>query len=191
MRHEKKFINAEYVSRLNQSPFFIVADYTGLKVHHFTELRKRLRKSGAEVHVVKNTIFKIAVKEAGLADLGAALTGQMAVVTGPKDISSAAKVLKTFASEFDRPKIRFGILDNKRLDAASVLAIADLPSVDVLRGQLLGLLQAPASQLVRVLIEPAASLARVLKAKADKADKAETVEAPSSADTTDTTAPAA
>lgn len=168
MRLEKKFINAEYVSRLNQSPFFIVADYTGLKVTHFNELRKRLRKSGAEVHVVKNTIFKIAVKEAGLADLGAALAGQVAVITGPKDISAAAKVLKTFASEFEKPKIRFGILNNKHLDTASVLAIADLPSIEVLRGKLLGLFQAPASQLVRLLNEPAASLARVLQAKADK-----------------------
>lgn len=168
MRLEKKSINAEYVARLNRSPFFIVADYTGLKVQHFNELRKRLRKTGAEMHVVKNTIFKIAVKEAGLADLGAALAGQIAVVTGSKDISAAAKVLKTFASEFEKPRIRFGILDNQHLDAASVAAIADLPSIEVLRGKLLGLLQAPASQLVRVLNEPAASLARVLKAKADK-----------------------
>lgn len=168
MRLQKKSISAEYVARLNRSPFFIVVDYTGLKVQHFSELRKRLRKTDAEVHVVKNTIFKIAVKEAGLADLGATLAGQVAVITGAKDISAAAKVLKTFASEFEKPKIRFGILDNQHLNAASVAAIADLPSLDVLRGKFLGLLQAPASQLVRLLNEPAASLARVLQAKADK-----------------------
>lgn len=169
MRLEKKSISAEYLARLNRSPFFIVVDYTGLKVPHFSELRKRLRKTEAEAHVVKNTIFKIAVKEAGLADLGASLSGQVAVITGTKDISAAAKVLKTFASEFEKPKIRFGVLDNQHLDAPSLLAIADLPSLDVLRGKLLGLLQAPASKLVRTLNEPAAALARVLKAKADKA----------------------
>lgn len=168
MRLEKKNISAEYVARLNRSPFFIVVDYTGLKVQHFSELRKRLRKTEAEVHVVKNTIFKIAVKEAGLADLGATLAGQVAVITGAKDISASAKVLKTFTAEFEKPKIKFGILDNQHLTAASVSAIADLPSIEVLRGKLLGLLQAPASQLVRVLNEPAASLARVLQAKADK-----------------------
>ena len=68
MRAEKKFITSEYVARLNASPFFIVVDYRGLKVEHMTELRKRLNKAGAEVHVVKNSIFRIAVKEAGVAD---------------------------------------------------------------------------------------------------------------------------
>ncbi len=170
MRPEKQFISAEYLGRLNKSPFFIVTDYTGLKVQHFSELRKRLRQSGAEIHVVKNTIFKIAAGEAGVADLGAALSGQTAVVTGVRDISAVAKVLKTFSAEFERPKVRFGFLDNQRLDAASLTALADLPSIEVLRGRLLGLLQAPAGKLVRTLNEPAASLARVLNAKASKQD---------------------
>lgn len=168
MRLEKKSISAEYVARLNRSPFFIVTDYTGLKVQHFGELRKRLRAVGAEIHVVKNTIFKIAAKESGLSDLGASLTGQTAVVTGPKDISAAAKVLKTFGAEFEKPKVRFGVLDKQHLEAPALAALADLPSIEVLRGKLLGLLQAPASGLVRLLNEPAASLARVLQAKADK-----------------------
>ncbi len=168
MRPEKKFISAEYLGRLNQSPFFIVTDYTGLKVQHFNELRKRLRKSSAEIHVVKNTIFKIAAGEAGVADLGAALAGQTAVVTGAKDVSAVAKVLKTFSAEFERPKVRFGFLDNQRLDAASLSALADLPPLEVLRATLLGVLQAPSGKLVRVLNEPASSLARVLNAKASK-----------------------
>lgn len=168
MRQEKKSISAEYLARLNRSPFFIAADYTGLKVQHFSELRKRLRQAGAEIHVVKNTIFKIAAREAGVQELGAPLTGQLAVVTGQKDISVAAKVLKTFASEFERPKVRFGILNSQPLSAAAVASLADLPPLEVLRGKLLGLFQAPASQLVRLLNEPASGLARVLKAKADK-----------------------
>lgn len=168
MRLEKQYINAEYVARLNRSPFFIVADYTGLKVSHFSELRKRLRKCDAEIHVVKNTIFKIAARETGIADLGGTLSGQIAVVTGSKDISAAAKVLKTFTAEFEKPKVRFGMMDSQHLDAASVAVLADLPSIEVLRGQLLGLFLAPATKLVRTLNEPAASLARVLQAKADK-----------------------
>src|SRR5881394_4286135 len=102
MRAEKQIISSEYVARLNNSPFFIVVDYTGLKVGHMTELRKRLNKAGAEVHVVKNSIFRIAAKESGVADMNGSLTGQMAVVTGQKEISSAAKVVKTFGSEFDK-----------------------------------------------------------------------------------------
>ncbi|MGE3308900.1 MAG: 50S ribosomal protein L10 [Limisphaerales bacterium] len=170
MRQEKKSISAEYVQRLSAAPIFIVADYTGLKVQHFGELRKRLRASGAEIHVVKNTIFRIAAKEAGIADLTGALSGQIAVVTGPKDISAAAKVLKTFAAEFEKPKVRFGFLNNDRLDAAGIAMLADLPPLEVLRATLLGVFQAPAGQLVRLLNEPASALARVLKAKGEKQD---------------------
>jgi len=105
MRAEKKFLTQEYVARLNGSPFFIVVGYQGLKVTHLTELRKRLRQGGAEVHVVKNTVFRVAAQEAGVADLNGSLTGQLAVVTGQKDISAAAKGLKNFAAEFDKLKI--------------------------------------------------------------------------------------
>jgi len=74
MRPEKQNITREYLTRLNASPFFIVVNYQGLKVSHFAELRKRLRKSGAELHVVKNSIFRIAAKEAGVGDFNGALS---------------------------------------------------------------------------------------------------------------------
>src|SRR5437764_14148743 len=98
MRAEKQHITKEYLERLNASPFFIVVNYQGLKVGPITDLRKRLNKAGAEVHVVKNSLFRLAAKEAGVADLNGALTGQIAVITGKKDVSAAAKVLKTFGS---------------------------------------------------------------------------------------------
>ena len=91
MRAEKQILTKEYAARLNGSPFFIVVGYQGLKVSHLTELRKRLKTAGAEVHVVKNSVFLIAAKEAGVAELNGSLAGQMAVVTGQKDISAAAK----------------------------------------------------------------------------------------------------
>src|SRR4029434_11218889 len=98
MRPEKQNLTKEYLTRLNASPFFIVVSEKGLKVGHMTELRKRLNKAGAEVHVVKNSIFRIAAKESGVGELNGALTGQIAVVTGQKDISTTAKVVKTFGS---------------------------------------------------------------------------------------------
>lgn len=168
MRAEKKLITKEYVSRLNASPFLLVVEYKGLTVGQFTELRKRLLKVGAEIHVVKNSTFRIAAKEAGVADLKGALAGQLAVVTGQRDVSAAAKVLKTFGAEFDKPKLKFGYLDNKRLEVTEVMTLADLPSIEVLRGRLLGVLQAPAGQLVRLLNTPSTQLARVLQARADK-----------------------
>src|SRR5262245_22844502 len=168
MRAEKKLITKEYVNRLNASPFFMVVDYKGLTVRQFTELRKRLNKSGSEVHVVKNSIFNIAAKEAGAAELTGVLAGQLAVVTGQRDISAAAKILKTFQSEFDKPKLQFGYLQRQRLETSDLLALADLPPIEVLRGKLLGVLQAPAAQLVRLLHTPGTQLARVLQSRVDK-----------------------
>jgi large subunit ribosomal protein L10 len=168
MRAEKQYITNEYLARLNASPFFIVVDYRGLKVGPITELRKRLQKAGAEMHVVKNSIFRIAVKEAGVADLGTSLAGQLAVVSGQRDISSAAKVVKIFSAEFDKPKVRFGYLKNQRLENADVMALADLPSLEVLRSRLLGVIMAPATKLATVINTPATQLARVLQARVDK-----------------------
>jgi large subunit ribosomal protein L10 len=170
MRAEKQIITDEYKVRLNSSPFFIVVDYRGLKVLAITELRKRLAKAGAEMHVVKNNIFRIAAKEAGVAELNGALTGQIAVITGQKDVSTTAKVVKTFSSEFEKPKIKFGYLNNKRMEGAEIIALADLPSLEVLRAKLLGLMNTPATQFVRLLQTPATQLVRVLQAKGEKGD---------------------
>ena len=169
MRAEKKLLTNEYVARLNASPFFIVVGYTGLKVAHLTELRKRLTQAGAEIHIVKNSVFSVAAKEAGIGELNGSLAGQLAVVTGKKDISAAAKALKNFAAEFEKLKLKFGYLNNQRLNDASILALADLPSLDVLRAQLMGLLNTPATKLVCLINAPATQLAQVIKAKAEKA----------------------
>jgi large subunit ribosomal protein L10 len=169
MRAEKQLLTKEYATRLNGSPFFIVVGYQGLKVSHLTELRKRLKTAGAEIHVVKNSVFRVAAKEAGVADLNGSLAGQMAVVTGQKDISAAAKALKNFGAEFDKLKIKFGFLNNQRLEEAGIIALADLPSLDVLRAKILGLLAAPATKLATLINTPAVQLAQVIKAKSEKA----------------------
>jgi len=168
MRTEKQSISQEYVARLNASPFFIVVEYTGLKVGPITELRKRLVKAGAEMHVVKNSLFRLAAKDAGLGEFNGALAGQLAVVTGQKDVSAAAKTVKTFQKEFEKPKIKFGYLNNQRLEAKDILFIADLPSLEVLRAKLVGLINTPATRLAQIIQTPAIQLARVLKAKAEK-----------------------
>jgi len=168
MRAEKQNLTKEYLARLNASPFFIVVDYKGLKVGPITDLRKRLNKAGSEIHIVKNSVFRLAAKEAGVAELNGALTGQLAVITGKKDVSAAAKVVKNFNAEFDKLKIKFGYLNNSRLESPDLLALADLPSIEVLRSKLLGLLKAPSTKLVVLLNTPASQLARVLQAKADK-----------------------
>ena len=167
MRPEKAYIVDDLTGRLNSSPFLFVADYTGLRVDQFAELRNRLGGVGARCHVVKNTFLRRAVADAGLPELGE-LKGQTAIVVGDQDVAAAAKVLKTFAAEFKKPTIRTGIVDRLVVSTEQIQAIADLPSREVLLATLLGVLQAPASKLVRVLNEPASALARVLQAKADK-----------------------
>jgi len=168
MRAEKQILTKEYIARLNASPFFIVVNYKGLKVSHMTELRKRLQKAGAEIHIVKNSLFRIAAQESGVGELPGELVGQLAVVTGKKDISAAAKTVKNFGAEFDKLKVQFGYLDNQRLEQAAIVALADLPSLDVLRAKLLGLFNAPATKLVVLINTPATQLARVIKAQAEK-----------------------
>lgn len=170
MKAEKTLLIEDVLARVNASPFLFVVDYTGLTVSKFAELRKRLAETGAEIHVFKNTLVKKAAEKAGYPeDLGTHLTGQSAFVTGAQDVCAAAKVMKNFAAEFQKPTMKAGVLDGALLDANGIKALADLPSKETLQAQLLGVLQAPASALVRLLNEPAASLARVLKAKADAA----------------------
>jgi len=168
MRPEKQYLTKEYLARLQASPFFIVVDYKGLKVSQITELRKRLSQAGAEVHVVKNSIFRLAAKAAGVADFNGALAGQLAVVTGQRDISTAAKVIKTYGAELDRLKVQFGYLNNQRLGQPEIMALADLPSLAVLRGNLLGMFAAPATRLVQLLNTPATQMARLLQARRDQ-----------------------
>lgn len=176
MRPEKASIVEDIVGRLNTSPFLFVTDYTGLQVSQFAELRTRLYGVGARCHVVRNTFLRKAVADAGLPEL-ADLRGQTAIVTGEKDVAAAAKVLKTFAAEFKKPAVRAGIVDKLAVSKEQIETIADLPPREVLLATLLGLLNQPATSLVRVLNEPASALARVLQAKVDAAGGAPATEA--------------
>jgi len=123
------------------------------------------------VRVVKNSFLKRAMSDYGLPDVADKLSGQTAIVMGQKDIAPVAKILKTFAAEFKVAALKIGVIDKSILSAQEIEALADLPSREVLLGQLLGLLMSPATKLVRLLNEPGASLARLLNAKAQKEGK--------------------
>jgi large subunit ribosomal protein L10 len=169
MKAEKTVLIEDLLGRVNKSPFLFVVDYTGLTVPGWETLRKRLRETGSEIHVFKNTFVRKAAEKAGYpAEIEKALTGQTAVVTGEQDVCAAAKVMKTFAKEFDKAKVKAGVLDGAMLTAEGVNSLADLPSKPQLQAQLLALFNTPATQLVRLLNEPASALARVLKAKEEK-----------------------
>ena len=167
MRPEKANLVADLLTKLNASPFLFVTDYTGLRVDQFSELRIRLADAGARCHVVKNTFLRRAAKNAGLPELGD-LKGQTAIIVGDKDVAAAAKVVKTFVAEFQKPIVKLGVIDRAVVTSDQIKAIADLPAREILLAQLLGVLQAPAARLVRTLNEPASALARILQAKAEK-----------------------
>lgn len=169
MQIEKKTIVDDLLSKVNASPFLLVTDYNRLTVGQFEELRNRLASVGARIHVTKNSYVKRVIKEADLPEgLAESLTGQTAVVTGEEDVCGAAKILKNFHEEFERPTVKMGVLDGKLMSEAEVAQLADLPSKDQLLGQLLGLLQAPATNLARLLNEPGTQIARAMQAHVDK-----------------------
>ena len=171
MRPEKANIVADLSEKLSRSPFLLVTDYQRMSVDHFGELRNRLAPIGAEVHVVKNSFLRRAITASELPDIAEQLTGQTAVVTGEKDVTPVAKVLKSFAAEFKLASLKIGVVGRDVLSTAEVESLAELPTRDVLQAQLLGLLMSPATKLVRILNEPASALARLLQAKADKEGK--------------------
>ena len=165
MRPEKSTIVDDVKLKLDASPFLILLEYGGMNVLHFAELRNRLAAVGSSCTVVKNTFLKRALNDTGINALDEHLTGQTALVAGEEDVCAASKVLKTFSAEFQKPTVRAGILDNSLLSVDQIMALAALPSKATLQAQLLGLLLMPATQLVRTLNEPGASLARLLSAK--------------------------
>ena len=146
----------------------VVTHYMGLTVAEMTDLRLRLRKEGAAIKVVKNTLALKAL-DGKLGDKGEKLfTGPVAIAYGP-DAVSAAKVAVQFAKENDKFKLVGGVLDQTNvLDENGVKALATLPSLDELRGKLIGLIQAPATKIAGVLQAPAGQLARVFNAYATK-----------------------
>jgi large subunit ribosomal protein L10 len=170
MRAEKKIIVDELSKQVGASPFVLVTDYKGMTVQQFAELRKKLRAVNAEYHVVKNTMLKHAAKAAGLGEFNGSLAGMTAVVVGNEksDISGAAKILKQFGKDTQKPKVKLGVMGKQLLQAEEVSAVADLPSLDQLRAQIIGMLQTPATRIAVVLGAPASQLARVIKAHADK-----------------------
>ena len=144
----------------------VVTHYLGLTVAEITDLRGRLRKEGAALKVVKNRLAQKALNGAG-AGAHDLFKGPVAIAYGP-DAVSAAKVATAYAKDNEKFTIVGGLMGDQVLDAKGVDALAKLPSLDQLRGKLVGLLQAPATKIAGVLQAPGAQLARVMNAYATK-----------------------
>jgi large subunit ribosomal protein L10 len=165
MRVEKKYLIAEVEEHLKKSDYVILTNYSGITVDETAELRAQLEEHNAEFHVVKNSSLKVAAETMGLPDFGDALNGPTAVIVGGDDSPGAAKVLTKFFKEKKKVEVKSAILAGKVLSTDDVKALAELPSLDALRAQLLGLLSKPATMLVQVLNAPASDFVGVLQAK--------------------------
>ena len=147
-----------------------VADYRGLDVGAQNELRGQLRGLGdaeCEYRVAKNTLLKRAAEGSDVEVLQEHFSGPTAVAIGYGDPVSVAKVLVNYAEDNEIFEIKGAMLDGKSLDEAEVAKLATLPSLLELRGKIVGLLQAPATQLARLLSEPGGQMARLVGARRD------------------------
>lgn len=149
---------------LQQAHLVIVARQSGLTVTEVSELRRQMRNSTAHFRVMKNTLARRAIEGTSLEGLTPFLNGPTALAYSVDPVG-AAKTLVTFARTNDKIQIEGGVLNGQVLDRSALQALADLPSLDVLRAQLLGVLNAPATKIARTLQEPGSRLARVLAAR--------------------------
>ncbi len=147
----------------------MLAEYRGLTALQMDRLRKVVREAGGRCRVAKNTLARRAVGEGRYSDLSPRLRGPVALIFGFKDAVAVAKVANQLSEEMPKLEIRGAVVEGQVIEAAGVKALAELPPREVILAQLLGLLQAPASQLVRTLNEPAAQLARLVDALAKRA----------------------
>ncbi len=149
----------------------VVAHYTGLTVAELTDLRRRMRKAEASFQITKNRLARIAIRDTRFAGLDELFRGPTAVALS-HDPVAAAKVATAYAKENEKFVILGGGLGAQVLDLDGVKALATLPSIEVLRGKLLGLILAPATRIAGILQAPGGQIARVIRAHAEQDQEA-------------------
>jgi large subunit ribosomal protein L10 len=166
---------AEEIAKLNQifkdTNLLVITRQSGLTVQEVTDLRRKVRAAGASYKVTKNRLTLRALEGTSFKALGPHFKGPTAIAYS-KDPVAAAKVISAFAKDNEKLTIVGGALGEKTLDVAGVQALATLPSLDALRGKIIGLLQAPATKIAGVLAAPAGQVARVIGAYGAKGEGA-------------------
>ena len=166
-RSEKTDAVSALHATFTEAAVVVVTRNAGLTVADSSDLRAKMREAGAVFKVSKNRLAKIALKDTQYESLGELLTGPTALATSTDPVA-AAKVAVEFAKTNDRLEIVGGAMGDTVLDVDGVKALASMPSLDELRGTIVGLLQAPATKIAQLSTAPAAKLARVFGAYAAK-----------------------
>ena len=160
MREEKKYLIAEVEGHLKKSDYVFLANYEKATVENVAKLRNKLTSEGAEFHVVKNSSLRVAAQSLGLPEVDQWLKGQTAIITGGTNPTGVAKILKDFFKDSQKIVVKGGIFEKKAVDGTVIDQLADIPPVNVLKSQLLGLMKTKPQQ-----------LAALIKAYADKKEK--------------------
>jgi large subunit ribosomal protein L10 len=170
-RAQKEAQVAELRDKLARATGVYVADYRGLDVGAANALRRRIRREGRgeyEYRVTKNTILRLACADSRAAAIAGHFQGPTAVALSFADPVGLARILAEFAKEHEVFALKGAVVEGEALDAGGIARLATLPPLDVLRGRIVGLVQAPATQLVRLFAEPGAQIARVLAARGEQ-----------------------
>jgi large subunit ribosomal protein L10 len=181
----KKADKTALVQKMNESlgraSIALISEYRGMTAGESTEVRRRLRAVRGELRVAKNTLVKRAIKGTPYEALEANLGGQVGIIVSYQDPVELAKTFSNLRELGDKLKLRGGVIDGKAITPEEVQALATLPPREVIMAQLLGLLQAPATHLVRLLNEPGSGLARLIDAIGKKNGGGEAPEAAAAA----------
>jgi large subunit ribosomal protein L10 len=170
MQTEKKYLVDEIGAHLDKSNYVFLADFERVTVAETEELRRILAELGAEFHVVKNRMLRIAASERELEIDAEKLTGPTSIIVGGDNAPGVAKALEKFFKDKKKLEIKGGVLESSTLTAGEVSDLAKLPSAEVLKAQLLGLLNQPASQMVRIVQAVPQGLLNVLHARSEQSE---------------------
>ena len=166
-RSQKANAVAELNATFNEAGVVVITRNLGMTVAQSTALRVKMREGGASFKVSKNSLAKLAIANTDYAGIGDMLTGPVALGTSVDPVA-AAKTVVEFAKTNDKLEVVGGAMGSLILNADGIKALASLPSLDQLRGTLIGIIQAPATKLAQLATAPAAKLARVFGAYATK-----------------------
>jgi large subunit ribosomal protein L10 len=163
-KEQKSTVVSELAENLGRATIALVSEYCGMTAGQSDDLRRRIRAVRGEFRVTKNTLVRRAIKDSRFAALDGHLGGPVGLILSYADPVELAKTVGSFKDLGEKFKLRGGVLDGKPLTPEEINALAALPPREVILGQLLGLLQAPATHLVRLLNEPGAMVARMVDA---------------------------
>lgn len=166
-KERKRELLAQYIEMLQGASGLIVTEYRGMTMAQLNDLRARLRENSARLAITKNTLFKIALQEVGMAVPETLLTGPVAVTIAYQDLPTAIKTVLDYAGTNEILVVKGGIIGTSAVAADQLDAISKLPSLDVLRAQLLGTITMPVTQFVGLLEEPGRQLVAVIQAATD------------------------